>query len=186
MGKPEYWSSIFYHCRLLQSILSIQVSAVFNRVIDLFISKVINWAELLKRYRHEIWRKYNYLVGSALDTGFNLAVLVSWRVVCLVQKMIKWLTLASLCLVHLHLLFCRKASQDAELVVSYPCWMCNTYAHICWPCFSLIFRGNDAGSIEKCYGKWLDSTLAFRNSFLYNLHSHVVNETLILLLYVNS
>ncbi|KAJ2957088.1 hypothetical protein NQZ79_g7145 [Umbelopsis isabellina] len=30
----------------------------------------------LFRYRHEIWRKYNYLVGSALDTGFNLAVLV--------------------------------------------------------------------------------------------------------------
>ncbi|KAI9284990.1 OPT oligopeptide transporter protein-domain-containing protein [Umbelopsis sp. AD052] len=29
----------------------------------------------LFRYRHEIWRKYNYLVGSALDTGFNLAVL---------------------------------------------------------------------------------------------------------------
>ncbi|RUS22850.1 oligopeptide transporter protein [Endogone sp. FLAS-F59071] len=27
------------------------------------------------RYRHETWRKYNYLIGAALDTGFNLAVL---------------------------------------------------------------------------------------------------------------
>ncbi|CAI5759636.1 unnamed protein product [Candida verbasci] len=28
------------------------------------------------RYRHNIWKKYNYLLGAAFDTGFNLSILL--------------------------------------------------------------------------------------------------------------
>ncbi|CCH43030.1 Oligopeptide transporter [Wickerhamomyces ciferrii] len=28
------------------------------------------------RYRHQVWAKYNYLLAAALDTGFNLAILL--------------------------------------------------------------------------------------------------------------